>query len=219
MSAGAIFLALLTGLTVWVLVARQLTAKSWQGGSGVGDIGEIDITPAKLGLWIFMAVVTALFALFMTAYSMRQHHGEDWTPIVLPQVLWFNTALLVIASIALQAARHAVQRSRLRTLKLRLGAAGLFSLAFVGGQLVAWQQLVASGLLISSSPAAAFFYLLTAVHGVHLLGGLYVWGRAFGRLAGGAELIAVRPTVELCAVYWHFLLLVWLALFALLSSH
>jgi cytochrome c oxidase subunit 3 len=218
LSASVIFGALIVGLIVWVMVVRQLTAKSWQGGGPAGDVGEIDVTPAKLGLWIFMAVVTSLFALLMTAYSMRQHHGDDWKPLALPQLLWVNTLLLVLASIALQSARHAVKRALLQTLKFRLAAAGVFTLAFVAGQLVAWQQLMGTGQVISS-PATAFFYLLTAVHGLHLLGGLWVWGRTMVRLAGGAELIVVRPSVELCAVYWHFLLLVWLVVFALLSSH
>ncbi len=220
MSASVIFGALIAGLIVWVLVVRQLTAKSWQGGgaAAAGDVGEIDVAPAKLGLWIFMAVVTSLFALLMTAYSMRQHHGDDWKSLAMPQLLWINTVLLVLASIALQSARHAVKRALLATLKFRLAAAGVFTLAFIAGQLVAWQQLMASGQLINS-PAVAFFYLITAVHALHLLGGLGVWGRTMARLAAGTELIAVRPSVELCAVYWHFMLLVWLVVFALLSSN
>ena len=218
MSTGAIFGALLVGLIVWIFVARQLTAKSWDSRADAGDVGAIDIAPAKLGLWMFLAVVGSLFTLFMVAFSMRQHHGDDWTRIAVPPVLWVNTVLLIFGSIALQSARGAVKKAQLRALKFRLVVAGLFTFAFLAGQLMAWQQLRASGQFISSGPAIAFFYLLTAVHGLHLLGGLWVWGRTLGRLAGGAEVIDVRLSVELCAVYWHFLLLVWLVLFALLSS-
>jgi cytochrome c oxidase subunit 3 len=218
LSTGTIFGLLLLGLIVWVMVARQLTAKSWQSRGVAGDIGEIDIAPAKLGLWMFLAVVGSLFTLFMTAFSMRMHHGDDWIHFAVPPVLWVNTVLLFFGSIALQGARNAVKKAQLRAVKFRLVAAGLLTFAFLAGQLVAWQQLRASGQLISSSPAIAFFYLLTAVHGLHLLGGLWVWGKTLGRLAGGAEVIDVRLSVELCAVYWHFLLLVWLVLFALLSS-
>ena len=96
-------------------------------------------------------------------------------------------------------------------------AAGFFALAFLAAQLAVWQQLNASGHYLSSSAAVAFFYVLTGLHGLHLLGGLSVWGKTTLRIwSGAATLPEVRLSVELCTVYWHFLLLVWLALFGLL---
>jgi cytochrome c oxidase subunit 3 len=218
LSTAAIFGALLAGLVAWFLVARRLTAKSWQSHVTAGDFGELDVAPARLGLWVFLAVLTALFTLFLSAYSMRMHHGGDWLRLDLPQVLWFNTALLILASIALETARLAARKPQPQALKFRLVVSGLFTFAFLAGQLVAWQQLSASGRFLQSGPAAAFFYLLTAVHGLHLLGGLCVWGRSMYRLVGGAGTAAVRLSVDLCAVYWHFLLLVWLVVFAVLLS-
>ncbi len=82
---------------------------------------------------------------------------------------------------------------------------------------IAWGELRDAGYFAQSNPATAFFYLLTAVHGLHLLGGLAVWGRTMSRLLHGAGLPDLRLSVELCTVYWHYLLLVWLALFAVLS--
>ena len=212
------FTLLFAGVLVWILIGRQLTAKSWESRGKSGDVGEIDVAPARLGLWVFLAVITSLFGLFIAADSMRMNHGDDWTHIALPQMLWVNTVMLIVGSIALETARNAVRKGQLRGLKFRLAAAGLFSFAFLVGQLMAWQQLSASGQFMQSGPAAAFFYLLTAVHGLHLLGGLCVWGKTMGRLAGGAEIIDVRLSVELCAVYWHYLLLVWIIIFAVLSS-
>ena len=81
-----------------------------------------------------------------------------------------------------------------------------------------WQQLSASGYFLTSNPANAYFYLITALHGVHLLGGLWVWARATGRVWRGTELGEARLSVELCTVYWHYLLLVWLVLFTLLLT-
>ncbi len=89
---------------------------------------------------------------------------------------------------------------------------------FLGGQLIAWQQLNASGFYVSTNPANAFFYLLTAVHGVHLLGGLWVWARSTTKVWTGAEADSVRLSIELCTVYWHFLLLVWIVMFGVLLS-
>ena len=100
-----------------------------------------------------------------------------------------------------------------------LGAGGAFAFLFLFGQLLAWQQLRSAGYALGSGPAGAFFYVLTAVHGLHLLGGLAVWGRTVARLSRRAtELIDVRLAIELCTVYWHYLLLVWMVLFVLLLS-
>jgi cytochrome c oxidase subunit 3 len=93
---------------------------------------------------------------------------------------------------------------------------GGLTLLFLAGQLAAWQQMSSSGYLMRSNPAVAFFYMLTAVHGLHLLGGLLVWGRTLVRMWAGAELVDIHLSVKLCSIYWHYLLLVWLVLFALL---
>jgi cytochrome c oxidase subunit 3 len=99
---------------------------------------------------------------------------------------------------------------------LEEGAAGATVFAFLIGQLLAWQQLNAGGYYLASNPASTFFYLLTAVHGLHLLGGLIALGRTALRVRGGVDPDRLRLSLELCAMYWHFLLLVWLVLFALL---
>ena len=82
--------------------------------------------------------------------------------------------------------------------------------------MLAWRAVGPSLYFVQGSPAVAFFYVLTVVHGLHLLGGLVVLGRASLRFAGGAELIDLRQSLSLCATYWHFLLLVWLAVFGVL---
>lgn len=218
MSPVALFAGVLAGVLVWIFVVRRLTAKSWQSTGTADEIGVLTPVAARLGLWMFLAVVTSFFGLFISAYSMRMHHG-DWTHVAEPDVLWINTVMLILSSVALQSALVAVRRGQRGAAKLGLIVTGLFALAFLAGQLLAWQQLSASGQFIRGSPATAFFYLLTAVHGLHLLGGLWVWGRTTARLAGRrAELSDVRLSVELCTVYWHYLLLVWLVLFGLLLS-
>ena len=215
MSAVTITTALLVGIVIWILVVRRLTARSWDSTAQGGDVGAINVAPTRIGLWIFLAVVTSLFALFLSAYSMRMHHGE-WSHVALPRILWLNTLLLVAASVALQFARSATGRGRPGSVRNGLLAGGALTLAFLGGQLVAWQQLGDAGYFVQASAATAFFYLLTTVHGLHLLGGLWVWGRTTGRLLGGAELIDLRLSVELCSEYWHYLLLVWIVVFAVL---
>lgn len=215
MSVTTVFSALLAGIVVWFLVARRLTAKSWDSDERDGDVGAIRIAPSRIGLWMFMAIVTSLFGLFLSAYSMRMHHG-DWSHIALPGTLWVNTLLLVAASIALQLARRAAGQGRSGGVRTGLLAGGALTFAFIGGQLVAWQQLADAGHFMQGSPAAAFFYMLTTVHGLHLLGGLWVWGRTTVRLLGGGALVDLKLSIELCSEYWHYLLLVWIVVFAAL---
>ena len=96
---------------------------------------------------------------------------------------------------------------------------GLLTSAFVIGQFVAWQQLQANGQFVNTNPANAFFYLLTGVHALHIVGGMYVWARATIKIVRGSDDGAgIRRSIELCTIYWHFLLLVWLILFGLMLS-
>ncbi len=170
-----------------------------------------------VALTALMAVVTSFFALTLSAYSLRMEFG-DWIPLTEPQLLWANTGMLVLASMVFQWTRNAAVRGNTQQLKPGLLLAGLLTIAFLVGQLIAWQQLNASGQYITSNPANAFFFLLTGLHGVHILGGMYVWARATVRTFSGGDVSAVSRSVELCTIYWHFLLLVWLVLFGLMLS-
>jgi cytochrome c oxidase subunit 3 len=180
------------------------------------DSRASSVDTAKVGLGVFLAVVTSLFALFFSAYSMRSSLG-DWRPLPVPSLLWLNTGVLVFSSLALQYARGAARRGDVGDVQTGLLAGGVSALAFIAGQLLAWQQLSDAGYFLVANPANTFFYLLTAVHGLHLVGGLVALGRATAKVRrGDASLDGVRLSVDLCAIYWHFLFLVWLLLFALL---
>jgi cytochrome c oxidase subunit 3 len=227
-SLAIAFGAVIAGIIVWGILVRNLSARSWETAGPVVELNayrHAEIVPARLGLWIFLAVVTSLFGLFITAYYMRMSHSHggmsghsDWISIPKPTILWLNTVCLVASSIAMQWARLAVSKGSARATRLSLAAGGTLTLVFLIGQLAAWAQVHDSPFFSPSNPAVAFFYVLTAIHGAHLLGGLYVWGRTLIRLgAQRVSLVDSRLTVELCSVYWHYLLLVWLVLFGLLS--
>jgi cytochrome c oxidase subunit 3 len=221
-SLSVAVVALLAGLVVWGLLASRLTAKPWEAPVSAEEPEATPVLgapPAKVGLWMLLAVVTSLFGLFIAAYHMRMEHAHgDWNPVSLPRLLWVNTGLLILSSAGMQWARAAVRRGLTRQVRVSLIAGGLLTWAFIAGQLTAWDELSASGYL-ASNPAIAFFYLLTGVHGLHLLGGLFVWTRTVLRLLKpGVEVIDLRLSVELCTTYWHYLLLVWLVLFAVLLS-
>lgn len=215
MSNTAIFIALATGVVVWFVVASRLTAKPWAGETA-GDVGALKWPAARIGLWFFMAVVTSLFSLFLSAYAMRMHHGLGWCHLTIPNLLWYNTLVLLGASVAMQFASSLAGRGRRDAARNALVAGGLLTVGFLVGQALAWQAVGPSLYFIQGSPAIAFFYVLTTVHGLHLIGGLYVLGRTTTRFAAGAEIIDLRQSLSLCATYWHFLLLVWLAVFGVL---
>ena len=222
MNAAFLFALVLVGISGWWLIARQLTAKPWEQAQSQSDDdfagATLAFAPARVALWMFLAVVTSFFALLLAAYGMRMEVG-DWRPLAVPGLLWLNTAMLVLSSAAFQWTRVAVRRGDANSVKSGLVAAGVFAFVFLGGQLLAWQHLNGSGEFLVSNVANAFFYLLTGLHGLHLLGGLAVWGRTSARMWHGTPKLAeLRLSIELCAVYWHFLLVVWLLLFSLLLS-
>jgi len=175
------------------------------------------MSTAKIGLWVFLAVVTSIFALFVSAYFIRMDLS-DWTPVPDPQLLWVNTVLLLFGSAAFQYALISTKKNQRDKTKISLIAAGVLTTAFLIGQYWAWQQLRAAGYYLDSNPANAFFYLITAVHGLHMLGGLWVWAKATFKVFRGDQTKAISLSVELCTIYWHYLLLIWLALFGLLLA-
>ncbi|WP_338764546.1 cytochrome c oxidase subunit 3 [Massilia sp. METH4] len=177
--------------------------------------GPAPYNTREVGLWAFIGVVCTLFALFGAAYLMRITY-EDWR--VLPPVpwqLWLSTGLLVAGDAAWLMAARAARRQR-ESRAGRLGVlAWVISAAFVGSQLWAWSTMSAQQLDVTAGPAAAFFYMLTGLHIVHVAGGMLAaaWVLARWRADEGARL---AEGLALCARYWHALLLLWLAVFALL---
>ena len=170
-----------------------------------------------VALETLLAVVTSFFALIMSAYGLRMDYA-DWVPLNEPELLWLNTGMLVLASFVLQWTRNGAVSGRVSRVKPGLIVTGLLTVAFLAGQFAAWRMLSASGQYVSSNPANAFFYLMTAAHALHILGGMYVWARATLRVVNGAHPDTIRQSVVLCTVYWHFLLIVWLVMFGLLLS-
>jgi len=200
---------------------HQLTEKPWAPIQGnvvdLRDGSAFSVPTATLGLRVFLAVVTVLFSLLIMAYGSRMEF-EDWRPAPQLSLLWLNTAMLVLSSVAMQWAKIASRRRDIDGVRIGLIAGGVFAAAFLGGQILAWRQLNMMVAFDITNPAIGFFYLITALHGLHLLGGLVVWGWTAAKLWRGLDVVQVRLTVELCTVYWHFLLLVWLILFGLLFS-
>ncbi|TCZ65459.1 cytochrome c oxidase subunit 3 [Roseicella aquatilis] len=209
----------LAAVAAWWLVQQGLAEKPWLGTQPAAELvapGTPRLPTAKIGLGIFLAVAGLLLSLIVSSYVMRMEMA-DWRPLPRPALLWANTGVLVLSSLALHWAVRAARRGDRAGVQDGMVMGGLTALLFLAGQFLAWRQLSAAGYRPATGPADAFFYLITAVHGLHLLGGLVALGRAGVKLARGAPMHVLRLSVELCATYWHFLLLAWLCLFAVLA--
>jgi len=154
-----VFLAIIMATVIGWLLRQTLNTQPWEANDPLENQpgrGVINTDPAKIGLLSFIAVVTSLFALFLSAYMMRMRLG-DWRPVDEPDLLWLNTAVLVLASVAFQLTRGAARRGQPLTVKVGLLVGGACTTLFLFGQLMAWQQLNASGFFMTGNPANAFF--------------------------------------------------------------
>jgi len=186
------------------------------GGSGGGPDGRGAFRRASFtGLYVLLAASSMLFAAFTSAMVVRRGLSDDWVSMPKPPILLFNTAVLLASSVALQLARRAL-RSQGRSRFTGWWTAGTaMGLLFLGGQAVAWGRLNAAGVFISTNPSCSFFYVLSAAHAAHLLGGLsalaYVDVQAWRLTLGPAK----RTAIDISAIFWHFLDGLWVYLMVL----
>ena len=221
MTTSLVVLAvLMVTIVVW-LVRQTINTQPWVAdapGAPLPEAERVFEGSPKFGLVAFLAVVLSFFALFVSAYAMRMTL-DDWTPLNEPRLLIVNTVVLFFSSVALQLAYTASKRGDEAKVRIGLFAGALLAAFFLVGQFIAWRELIAAGLYLQSNASYAFFYLLTGIHAVHLLGGLWVIGRATVTVfRGDYDPAAVRQTAELCAIYWHTLLFIWLGLYWLLLA-
>jgi len=174
----------------------------------------------RIGMLVSLASIAMLFTSLSSAYIVRSGVTYDWYPIAVPRVLFGSTALLILGSVSIEIARR----------KLKLGFSGTYSryllltlmlgLGFLVSQYIAWRQLAAQGIYISTHPHSSFFYVLTGTHAVHIAGGLlaltFLWRRSL-RQVDEARLVAKRQAAaDAVAIYWHFMGALWIYLFLLL---
>lgn len=199
---------------------KNVTSKPWEYSSptlGTGPETAFRSESERIALTLFLVVVGVIFSLLAVSYYVRMELG-DWIPMAEPSLLWVNTATLILSSILFQLARNTAQGENLQRARTQFVGAGVFAILFVVGQAVAWQQLSSNGFTVANGPASAFFYLLTGMHVVHILGGLWVWSKTTLRFYSQSKLSEVKLSVELCTTYWHFLLVLWVLIFAVLTN-
>ncbi len=188
------------------------------GGDGGGSGGWGSSRRASFtGLLVLLAATVMVFAAFTSAFVVRRGISNDWLPTPLPRILYLNSLVLLASSLALELARMRLKSGRRTGFNIFWSAGTLLGIVFLVGQGAAWKELRASGIYLASNPSSSFFYLLTATHAVHLLGGItaLVWVdvRALRFELGPAR----RTGVDVSAIFWHFLDGLWIYLLVLFS--
>jgi cytochrome c oxidase subunit 3 len=169
----------------------------------------------ELGLWMFLGTIVMLFAAFTSALVVRKS-GGDWLTFELPQILWFNTAVIAVSSLMLEGVRRAGRRSRRAATPWVVATVSL-GLVFLAGQVQAWRELVASGVFLPTNPSSGFFYILTGAHAVHMVAALMVLGMLLVRTVRRSHDGEWPFFASLASTFWHFLTVVWLYLFLILN--
>jgi len=203
-------------------IFKLLSEKPWEASQKAIDDQHdgktLALSKAKLGVRTIMVVSTVIFSLFVVSYSDRML-VHDWRSLSEPLLLWINTIILIFTSFVFHKAKVLSDKNEFEKAKNHLLVVGFLTFAFITGQLLVWQHYVNLGQYVSTNPANAFFYLFTALHGLHVLGGLFFWGRATKKVfTKNYNIFKTRQAIELCAIYWHFLLIVWIILFGLMIA-
>ena len=181
----------------------------WERGDASQRKRSTGIALAMISILMLFLTVTAAFV-FLRLYSLR-----NWSSLTLPWILWANTAVLLTSSGTIELARRRLRDGNLPAFRMAWALTTVLGIIFIGGQVIAWRQLVALGVFMRSNLASSFFYVFTGLHAVHLVGGiglmLYV---GLGKLE--AARISRRGAVELTSYYWHFMDGLWVFLLALM---
>jgi cytochrome c oxidase subunit 3 len=188
----------------------------WGGDNGGNSDGRGAFRRASFtGLWVLLAASTMLFAAFTSAMVVRRGLSDDWVSTPKPPILLVNTGILLASSIALEIARRALKSGGRAKFNGWWTAGTFLGVLFLGGQVLAWNQLNAEKVFIFTNPSSSFFYVLTVAHAFHLLGGVsalfYVDVQALRLSLGPAK----RTAIDISAIFWHFLDGLWLYLMVL----
>jgi cytochrome c oxidase subunit III len=199
------------------------TGNGWRNLVPAGGDARVTLDysppPSSTAIWVVLFAITMMFAAFTSALIVRKGSSSDWHGFALPSILYLNTLLLLTSSVTLEISRRRVAtfmgglKSRVESPARWLYITLFLGLCFVAGQYVAWSQLRAEGLYLATNPSSSFFYLLTATHALHVLGGL---GGLIYVVRKLSKSVLRRNQLDAAARYWHFMGALWLYLLLLL---
>jgi cytochrome c oxidase subunit III len=191
-----------------------------RGGQGGDESDRHSLSKYRIGMWVALAGVAMMFTALTSAYIVRASTSNDWRPLATPRLLWLSTALIILSSFTFEIARRTLRSGNTSAYQRWLLLTVLLGLGFLATQLLAWRQLRLQGIYLSSNPHSAFFYVLTGAHGLHLLGGIlgldFLLLRSWRKRIDESGAAKRQAVVDAVALYWHFMLGLWLYLFLLL---
>jgi len=218
-------------MATMVTSTKTITKKTSPGGSkfpgpnGNGKNGHQHFEPDKhanryrIGMWVALASIAMLFTALSSAYIVRAGASSDWVSIAMPRVLLLSTAVILLSSITLEFSRRSLKADSSSGYGRWLLVTMLLGLGFLASQLLAWKQLARQGVYLVTNPHSSFFYLLTAAHAVHLIGGLlaliFLWVRSLVKKEVKVTATG-RAVADSVSIYWHFMDALWIYLFLLL---
>ncbi len=171
--------------------------------------------PKKLLLTLLIVSICMMFAAFTSAYIVRRAEG-NWLDFELPSLFLYTSIIIVLSSITMQWAQYSAKKDNLETMRLMLGLTALLGVAFLVGQYMAWADMVANNVFFggdSANPSGSFLYVLTGLHGFHIITGLIfliiVLISAFQYKVHSKSMLRI----DLCTIYWHFLGALWMYLY------
>lgn len=177
---------------------------------------------SRLITGFLLVAVLMTFAGLIAAYVVISTNGVvEWQPFNLPVFVWISTIIILVSSITYHLAKVAIEKNEQDAARRWLIITTVLGATFISSQLMAWLALVQRGLYLYSNPYAGFFYVLTGLHAIHVLGGIIALGsiflRAWMHSADEEELLRRRTMANVVGWYWHFMGALWLVLFVLLG--
>jgi len=204
-----------------------LSDKPWlpiPAGSAPELTGPAQVPAPKIALGALLGVISVFFLLIFVTFITRSQYedfqalaGEPWQPFSDTWRLWINTAVLLAASVFMHRGGQKMRQNPAQAPMGWLAGGALAAILFLILQVSVWQFLIRLGYGVSANAANSYFYMLTGLHGLHLIGGLVALGRVFIQLGGDRSRRELTTAIEGCAVYWHYLFVLWLVLFFMLT--
>ena len=174
------------------------------------------MNPRKFALWLFMVTVAMLFAAWTSAYLVKRA-DTGWAEIVLPWHFWMNTAMIALSSVTMLVATSAARRDKAELVKTMMSLTVVLGLGFLGGQLLAYGQLVDMNQYFTGGNVShSFIYVITGAHGIHVVSGVIFLVVTLVSALRNRVNSSSMTRIEMCATYWHFLGILWLYLFGFL---
>ena len=169
----------------------------------------------KFIIWLFIITIIMLFASQTSAYIVRRAEG-NWTEFEIPLIFWYSSLVLIVSSIFMQLSLMAAKKDEFGKLKAFISISFVLGIIFLFMQYMGWQNLQTQGIYLKGNPSGSFYYIITGLHGFHLITGLIVmlfsFYSSFKMDIHSKNLIRL----EVCTIYWHFLDLLWIYLFGFL---